>query len=247
MKTNIISSSYTALGSRQVNEDSLGHFASSQGDLFVLCDGLGGHGMGEIASALVVRSLGESFDKYQGGREEEFLRSALEKAQDELLLEQQKQNARRGMKTTAVLLLIRERAAWLAHIGDSRLYVFRKNKVWKRTLDHSIPQMLALAGEIRESDIRQHPERSSLLRVMGTEWDGPPYEIDHFSLRKCQAFLLCSDGFWELIEEAEMERLLEESAGPEEWLKKMRSSVMSAGADREMDNNTAIAVWCERP
>ena len=116
----------------------------------------------------------------------------------------------------------------------------------KRTLDHSIPQMLVLAKEIKEEDIRYHSERNIILKVMGTKWENPQYEITGIEkIKKIQAFLLCTDGFWELITENHMEKYLEESSSVNEWLDKMSKHVKQSGKGKDVDNNTAIAVWCE--
>ena len=116
-----------------------------------------------------------------------------------------------------------------------------------RTLDHSIPQMLVMSGEITESEIRNHPDRNILLRVMGAEWDGPAYELlKPVPLRKCQAMLLCSDGFWELIDEACMCDCLKKSNSVEEWMAYMSEIVKINGKDKDMDNYTAVAVWVNK-
>ena len=95
---------------------------------------------------------------------------------------------------------------------------------------------------IRESEIRNHPERSTLLRVLGVSWEKEETEyLKPLPQRKCSAFLLCSDGFWELIEENEMERCLAESTTAQEWLDKMAAIVKENGQGKNMDNNSAIA------
>ena len=245
----LISSSLSLPGTRPVNEDSYGIFAEEDKQLFVVCDGLGGHGKGEIASALTVDSLEESFNEWTERKEKPnvFLARALERAQKTLLNRQIEEHAVQAMKTTAVVLLSDGKKAYIAHVGDSRLYAFAGGKILFRTLDHSIPQMLVLAGEIKEEEIRHHKQRSMLLRVIGSPWTEPAYELHKpLPIRKADAFLLCSDGFWELIEEAEMECQLSESATPREWLNRMSRIVERNGAGREMDNYTAIAVWNKR-
>lgn len=233
---------YTSLGSRSVNEDSAAVYEKDGRLCFVLCDGLGGHGMGDKASALAVKTIGECFMDFDPS--EDFFAPAFEIAQGNLLGEQKRIGAERMMKTTAAVLICDKKTARIGHVGDSRIYCFRRGKVWFRTLDHSVPQMLALSGDIKESEIRNHPDRSLLLRVMGVAWDEPKYELhEPVALKKCQAFLLCSDGFWELIEEEKMCALLKESRSVEEWLSKMAEEVTRNGKDKDMDNNTAIAVW----
>lgn len=235
----------TDVGSRSINEDSIGVFESKGNNCFVVCDGLGGHGMGDVASSLAVEVFKSQF--YKSDDVETFLSSAFCAAQDILLTEQKARNARRKMKTTAVSVVTDKKYAYIGHVGDSRAYVFSHNKVKKRTLDHSIPQMLVIAGDIKESEIRHHPERNTVLKVIGVEWEEPQYELMRtFPLRKCQAFLLCTDGFWELIEEEEMCALLKDSENVSEWLSRMADIVRKNGKDNNADNFSAIAVWCVR-
>lgn len=234
---------YSDCGSRAVNEDAARVFHNDGRYCFVLCDGLGGHGMGDVASNIVAEKVGECFNDANeligfGGK-------ALEIAQNVLVDEQKRLNAVEKMKTTAVILALDGQSAEMTFIGDSRVYCFRRNKVSIRSLDHSIPQMLVLAGDLKESEIRNHPDRNLVLRVMGTEWEEPQFEtMQAIPLRKAQAFLLCSDGFWELIEEKEMCGLLKKSNSVDEWLESMKDLVVKKGEEREMDNHSAIAIWC---
>ena len=243
MKQNITYAKVSNYGNRPVNEDSIGEFIGSNGKGFIVCDGLGGHGMGDIASSLVRDVFVHQFSTME--KPSKILNLAFLSAQDILLAEQQRLRAVKKMKTTAVSVVLDEKKAYIGHIGDSRLYIFNKNEVLKRTKDHSIPQMLVEAREITEDQIRNHPDRSMLLKVMGIEWENPMYELmKPIALKKCQAFLLCTDGFWELIEESDMTRTLKESTSVEEWLSKMNIIVQENGKGKNMDNNSAIAIWC---
>lgn len=235
---------FTNVGGRQVNEDSVGVFQNGGNNCYVLCDGLGGHGMGDIASSVVVSVFEDQFRKTDDAVN--FLGQTFVASQDILMAEQKKRNAKRKMKTTCVAVVTDDRNAYIGHIGDSRGYVFYKNKVRTRTLDHSIPQMLVLSKEIKENQIRNHPDRNTLLRVMGIEWDDIMYELmAPIPLKKCQAFLLCSDGFWELIDEKEMCAQLKMAHSAEEWLSNMVRIVQMNGEGKNMDNYSAIAVWNE--
>ena len=119
------------------------------------------------------------------------------------------------MKTTVVMLCVSGNNAYWTHVGDSRLYFFRKGKLVLHTKDHSIPQMLVAAGEIKEKNIRRHPDRNKLLRVMGTDWEEPQYAVsDPIELQEGDAFLLCSDGFWENIVEKQMQKCLKKQKVP---------------------------------
>lgn len=242
MSGNLKYAIFTDVGSRSVNEDCVGVFQNGKYNCYILCDGLGGHGMGDIASSVVVNSFGEQFAKTE--KLVGFLGQAFTIAQNTLIGEQKVHNAKRKMKTTCVTVVVDEKKVYLGHIGDSRCYIFYKNKIKLRTFDHSIPQMLVFSKEIKENQIRNHPDRNMLLRVMGTEWDDAEYELmSPISLKKCQAFLLCSDGFWELIDEDQMCAQLKKSSSVEEWLDSMREIVKVNGQDKNMDNYSAIAVW----
>ena len=116
----------------------------------------------------------------------------------------------------------------------------------QHTLDHSVPQMLVAAGQIKEKQIRNHPDRNRLLRVLGIDWDTPKYQIaDAIAREKNQAFLLCSDGFWELIEEKKMQHCLKKAKTPEQWLKLMEEIVLKNGQGKNMDNYSAVALWLD--
>ena len=234
--------SYTDVGDRKVNEDSID--LAGKGDIFgaFLCDGLGGHGMGDAASQHVVSVLSQLF--FEGEYDaKSFIGPAFDYAQKSLMEAQKALRAEQKMKTTATALLIRDKTAYIGHVGDSRVYWFRKGKYKKRTLDHSVPQMMVISREIKDEEIRNHPERSMLLRVMGIPWDIPKYELmKPIKVKAGDAFLLCSDGFWELITEKQMEACYKEASGVQDWLYRMRVIVEETGRGKNMDNNSCIAL-----
>lgn len=225
-------------GERQVNEDCLGVTVCANAVVFVLCDGLGGHGNGEAASSHVVSMM--DFCINNGMSVEE----SIQRSQDTLLERQKAEKLEDSMKTTLTCLVVDGENAWFAHVGDSRIYWFEKGKYCLRSQDHSVPQMLANSGAIREEEIRHHEDRSRLLRVMGTEWNSPKYQWgEKITLTNESSFLLCSDGFWELIDEKMMAKFLKKSKTPEEWLSRMEQEVIKNGRGTNMDNYSAIAVY----
>ena len=210
------------VGERDNNEDSVGMFQAGAEYCFALADGLGGHGKGEVASRIAVEQAVAAFAE-AGKASEEVIRTAFGNAQDAILAEQRADRTASDMKTTFVYLLVGEEEIRWAHIGDSRLYRFERGKLAERTLDHSVPQMLVAAGEIKEKQIRHHPDRNRLLRVMGVNWEEPRYQLGGpVPASPGQAFLLCSDGFWEWIEEKKMLSALKKADSPEDWISRWK-------------------------
>ena len=236
----------TNIGNREKNEDSVGILENDGMYCFVLADGLGGHGKGEVASQTVVEEILTYFDN--NGNDEEFIANAIQNAQDSILEEQKNDRKLSDMKTTVVVLTIQDGIARCGYVGDSRLYHFRKNKLAYRTLDHSVPQMLVAAKEIKEKDIRNHSDRNRLLRVIGMNWETPKYELAtaiSIDDKKKHAFLMCSDGFWELIDEKNMIACLKKSTSVEEWIDLMEQEIVINGKDTNMDNYSAIGVFID--
>ncbi len=232
------------IGDRGNNEDNVGMYQRDEEYCFVLADGLGGHGKGEVASQLAVESAVKIFAVKGAGTE--CLEVSFQDAQREILDQQKEDMTARDMKTTLVILHVGPDKIWWGHIGDSRLYFFQNGKLAQRTLDHSVPQMLVAAGQIKEKQIRNHPDRNRLLRVMGVDWDQPKYQLEDPKARQGkQAFLLCTDGFWELIDEKKMQHCLKKAGSPEQWVELMEGIVKKNGQGKNMDNYSAVAVWLE--
>lgn len=230
---------FTAQGNRELNEDSYACIERGGNYCFIVADGLGGHGKGEIASKKVTEVFEREFGTAREGCSE-FLKRAFETAQADVMTMQQTADE---MKTTAVALVIAGgKLAW-GHIGDSRLYHFQRGRLRQRTLDHSVAQTLSLSKRISDADIALNPDRNILLRVIGEKWNGPRYELSKEArVKKGDAFLLCSDGIWESISSDTICKLLKQSRSAEEWLNHIISEVERNGRDADMDNYTAIAV-----
>lgn len=232
-------------GDRGNNEDCVGMYQVGDEYCFVLADGLGGHGKGEVASQIAVEQAVSTFAR-MGAASAPCVMESLQNGQREIQEIQKEDRTARDMKTTCVLLQIGEEMVRWAHIGDSRLYYFQNYRLVTRTLDHSVPQMLVAAGEIKEKQIRHHPDRNRLLRVMGIDWDEPKFQLGEPLKRESgQAFLLCSDGFWELIDEKRMASCFKKAVSPKDWLKQMEEIIRKQGRGQDMDNYSAIAVWID--
>lgn len=204
---------YTNQGGRDHNEDSV-RCCAGQG-VFVLADGLGGHGSGEVASALAADVL------FAGGSahpDPDGLAELFQKA-NEAVMEGQKVPGQEEMKTTAVALSVAgDRAVW-GHVGDSRLYRFSAGTLTQETRDHSVTYMKYLGGEISYMDVYHDDDRSSLLRALGKLPCKP--ETGQARLQPGDALLLCSDGFWEYVYQEEMLADLLKAETPEQWAEGM--------------------------
>ena len=230
------------IGGRARNEDCAKIGCFHDVNCYVVCDGLGGHRGGAEASQMTADRMLLHFGLHPELTEEN-LSAAFEEAQAQLLARQEALGDRNMLKTTASVLLVSESEMLWGHVGDTRIYLFRRGRLAGRTLDHSVPQMRVNQGELRESHIRKSPDRNRLLRVLGEPWAEERYEISAVhERREYDAALLCSDGFWEYIREPEMCRLLRRSHGdPEAWLAQMYALIGNR-TPKDTDNATAIAV-----
>lgn len=230
---------YTNQGGRGHNEDSVRCFAEGARGVFVVADGLGGHGCGEVASALAADTL------FQGCLDEapgpQALLELFQRANGAVLTGQGTPG-QEEMKTTVVALSLEgERAVW-GHIGDSRLYRFSGGKLIQETRDHSVTYRKYLGGEISYMDIYHDDDRSSLLRALGKEPCKP--EAGEAALLPGDAFLLCSDGFWEYVYQEEILADLLKAETPEQWAQSMLLRHIRRTPPGN-DNFSLIAVFAE--
>lgn len=232
-------------GNRGLNEDAFSANKNEDGTfMFTVCDGLGGTNKGEVASKICAETFARASKRYDfAHRGADFLAACFRKSQRNVLLEQEKQDIGSNMKTTCVALCCDGDSLTWGHVGDSRLYAFKDSKIITRTTDHSVPQMLVASGKIKEKDIRFHPSRNKLLRAIGDEWDREQFEISKsYPINDFDAFLLCTDGFWELVTEKQMEKSLKKAESPRGWLKLMEPVIADRSDIKNKDNFTALAV-----
>ena len=231
---------YTNRGGRPRNEDRICWTAEEDRGTFVVADGLGGHSRGEVASALAAEAI------LQGCQDrEEMTREAMEEifqAANEAVLEGQKVPGQEEMRTAAVALDIREGKAVWAHTGDSRLCRFSGGELAFVTGDHSVTYKKLLAGEITAMDVYHDDDRSSLLRVLGKP--GARGDSGETALQAGDAYLLCTDGFWEYVYQEEMLADWLKSAGPKEWAETMLLRHIRRTPPGH-DNYSLIAVFVE--
>ena len=241
---NIQIASRTGVGARSRNEDDLRTGVREPLAFAVLSDGAGGHSDGAVASDLVVRVVTAALQS-EAGLEPRMLHATVRNAHELLLKHQSGAGDRERMHATLVALWIdaeRALAIW-SHVGDSRLYLLRGGRVLHVTRDDSAVQEMVDAGLLTAEAARRHQMKNQLLCAMGAESLFCAHTIEKaFPLVDGDAFLLCTDGWWDKVPHEEIERTLVEAYTPELWLAAMES-LIQAGADPDQDNHTAIAIW----
>lgn len=212
-------------GGRAANQDRVGHAYTAEAICMVLADGMGGHARGEVAAQLLVDSVLGLFNKMAGPALDdivEFLLDGIYAAHDQINEFAHAQKLKDIPRTTCVVCVVQEGRAWWAHVGDSRLYHFRRDGLASRTRDHSAVQHLVDEGLATEDEINFHPDRNKLYNSVGG-FVLPNIELSSgVTLREGDVLLMASDGFW-----AEFQ--------PDEMLASLRSQVLRAAVIRMLD------------
>jgi PPM family protein phosphatase len=247
----VVIASRSEVGARSRNEDYLQHGAFDAGWYAVLSDGAGGHSNGAVAADMVVRmvahELGSQLTKQ--GRAQPALIEVVHTANDALNRQQQGLRGQKRMHATLVMLWIGKdtREAVWSHVGDSRLYLLRQGRVAQVTRDDSVVQTMVDAGLIAPHEARSHSQRNQLIAAMGSDEPIEPHVSDPgFLVQDGDAFLLCSDGWYDRLDEADIEQSLAEADSVEAWLDAMQALV-HARQRANQDNFSAVAVWVGNP
>ena len=235
----------TRSGSRPLNEDSVDSLVVGASLCAVVADGLGGHRGGEVASRIAVDTALASFRANPKASVEQM--TAVISAGHEAVLEGQSgDSALAHMRSTIVALVVDgSHAAW-GHVGDSRLYHLRGGRIIGRTRDHSVSQALVDAGEVAPDEQGQHEDRSRLLRSLGKEGDAGAtvHAID--ALCNDDGFLLCTDGFWEVLSDIEIAADYCATTSAAGWLERLETRVARRMTPSK-DNFTALALRLASP
>jgi serine/threonine protein phosphatase PrpC len=232
-------------GGRERNEDACGFWTGGGGCFAVVSDGAGGHGGGDVASKLAVRIVLTAF-RESPDCTGEAIDAALTAAHQGIVAQQPTRPELSGMRATATVLAIdsvHNFAVW-GHVGDTRLYCFRDGAIVAQTKDHSVVQRMVDAGYLAQAAVRKSTERSKLFAALGhNEKFEASIASAKFPIRAGDVFLLCTDGFWEYVDEATMLAALSHESTAARWLQEMVDDVVRRGG-REQDNFSALAVFC---
>ena len=238
---------YTNQGGRSYNEDSIGSSYDGASGIFVVADGLGGHALGEEASAAAVETIltGWNAPEEDSTHENtvEQLKKRIADSNRNILQIQKEKDA--VMKTTVAALAVNgDQAVW-ANVGDSRVYFIHGNRIHAYTNDHSVAYKKYKAGEITREQIGTDEDHSRLLRSLGSEERyEPEIYVADVPLEPGDAFFLCSDGAWEYLldEEILIDFLKSETA--QDWAELMMLRIMER-IDGENDTLSLLTVILE--
>ena len=231
------------IGGRKVNQDRMGYSFTRDSLLLVLADGMGGHLAGEVAATIALQTLSMMFRMQARPyvkKAERFLEDALQQAHWDILAYAEANKMPETPRTTIVACLVQHNCAVWAHCGDSRLYWVRRNQVLARTRDHSHLEYLIEKGKASEADRNTHPDRNKLYNCLGAGQE-PKIDISRqASLEPGDTLLLCSDGLWAVLPEAEIVHRLSTSSIVQAVPDMVAMSAAIGGA--RGDNTTALAI-----
>ena len=222
---------------RSNNEDA--YAITEREGFFLVADGMGGHKAGEVAAALTRDIIQEKLSVTKGATElETQIRSAFSDANTHVHSKAGKGTGCEGMGCTCVVVMLRDQNFYLAHVGDSRAYLFRKGELKQMTRDHSYVEELFIRGLISEAEKVDHPYKHQITRYVGCtskiEVDitsGPVWNGDYF--------MLCSDGLSEMVSFERIQEICGAGLEAKETAEKLVEEALNNGGK---DNVTVVVV-----
>ena len=182
---------------------------AARGSVYLVCDGMGGHNAGQIASELAAKQFLHAY-YHLGGTAQEAARHAILQAHHYIAEMASKIPSRYGMGTTLTALILKQDEGILAHVGDSRCYRLREGVFEQLSRDHTLVARLVEQGIITPEQARYHPQRNVIRQAVGVADPSEPLEpdIETFALQAGDLYLLCSDGLTDMVDDAEIEAIL---------------------------------------
>lgn len=194
-------------GPRAYNQDRLAHAYTRSAILLVLADGMGGHVHGELAAEIAVKGLVEAFEREAQPfikQPAQFFRQTILHTHQAINRLRQQLGLSESPRTTIVVGLLQHNMLLTAHVGDSRLYLYRQGLIEYQTQDHSVVQSLIRDGKIRPEQANSHPHRHRIYNCLGGEPLPSVTLSDPIKLREGDVLMLCSDGVWNSVPEVQL-------------------------------------------
>ena len=226
----------------QENEDSVGYIFDDRNDshLLIVADGLGGQSCGREASHLAVQSIRLSFfgSHDSGLPAPQRLAGAMIEANHQILNRASRDKRCRGMGSTCAILLMHGDQAFVAHTGDSRIYMVRDGRITRLTRDHSRVQRMLSDGLITEEEAATHPEKNWLDKALGLREDvKPDVRQDPIDLKDGDTFILCTDGLTNLVRDEELFSIIQRTP-----IRQACELLVDMANDRGGTDNITVAI-----
>jgi serine/threonine protein phosphatase PrpC len=213
--------------------------------LFLVADGMGGHAGGDVASAIATKRIAEADADYDDPQAAGVaLEQALLAANRNLAETVADHSELTGMGTTVSAMLVQQDRVVIAHIGDSRVYLFRSGELSQVSTDHTFVQRLVDAGRITAEEAMVHPRRSVLMRVLGDVEASPEIDTLVIDTHPGDRWMLCSDGLSGVVSFDELHEILSSDAGAKQVADRLVKSSLDGGAP---DNVTVVVVDIGEP
>lgn len=219
---------------RSHNEDSVTILKNNNDEyLLAVADGMGGHKAGEVASDIAIRCLTDSFNgisSFNGKNNAiEWLRNIVTEINKQIFEYTDNNPDSKGMGTTLVVAIKSDDYVLFGNIGDSSGYVYKNDKLYKVTKDHTLVNLLVATGELTAEEAKYHPRKNVLMRALGAN---DPIEIDIFDVdTSVKGIFLCSDGLTNMLTEEQIEKILNSNLSIEDTLAKLIRKANSRGGN----------------
>ena len=223
---------------RPSNQDSYLLEETDKGMLCILADGMGGYAGGEIASKMAVDLIFQGVAEATEEVNEETLLDILTRANDAIYRKSIVEPGLTGMGTTLCVALIMRERTILAHVGDSRIYLWHDKELRQLTKDHTLVAELIRSGEITAEQALTHPHRHILTRAFGVEYN-TQLDMETIQLNEGDRLLMCSDGLYMYVTDEEIRRLLVRRPSVKKVCDRLLEKAMKGGG---ADNITVLCV-----
>jgi protein phosphatase len=187
---------------RRGNEDYYaGEKVKNKEYVFVVADGMGGHRAGDVASRLGTLTFVKHYKKLRKKKLPimEAMNRAVDKANGAILKKATADPRKRGMGTTFSAVIIADMKAYIVHVGDSRIYLIRRDQILQLTTDHTFVGKMVEEGRITEDEARDHPQKNILYMSLGAREAFEPELSEYFDIQAGDVFIMCSDGLNNMV------------------------------------------------
>lgn len=222
---------------REENQDKFNIGIYEELSFVIVCDGMGGHNGGSIASNMTVDLISEYISENKGSENvDELLKQSIEMANKKIYSESLFNGYLYGMGTTVDLCIIKDDIAHIAHVGDGRVYKIYEDSIFQVTSDHSMVEEMIKIGEITHEEAKTHPRKNIITRAVGTEEN---IVVDYINLSFYNSIFICTDGLVNHLDSERIKNIVLESESEKEAVSRCIKEANDLGGN---DNITAVLI-----